>query len=308
MVRFVEGRVLSFHLASGTSLADYTAIVSAAHEERGYNPRDLYSWLVEWFANDDGSAREGLGPKEWACYEDVWRAPDGTSFVTPRQGGVVRLRDGQRVRHELPFVVTAVSGVDSGEVYVAGISGGAEVDRADHLVRWDGKRFADIETPGYVLRVRGPNPGLLYAVGRRGLLAHWDGNAWRKFLPEGVGDFSGLTVIDDDTAYASGWSGELYELSPHGCSLVARHQFPLIDVGHCAGQIYAAGLTGLSRLQGTALVPVELEGAPRRLESRGGNLLITTADRIIEMRDEQTMTSRLLFDVAGPILDAEPEE
>jgi hypothetical protein len=186
-----------------------------------------------------------------------------------------------------------------------------------HLVRWDGKRFEDIEAPGNVVNIRGPSPRHLYAVGRRGLLAHWDGNAWRKFLPESVGDFSGLTVVDDETAYASGSNGELYELSPHGCSLLARHRLPLVDVGHCGGQVYAAsfarpagaaGITGLFRLEGTALVPVKLDGAPRRFESRGGNMLITTTDHIIEMHDEKTMISRRLYDVAGPILDAEPDE
>jgi len=177
VVRFVEGRVLSFHVASGPSLVDCTAIISAVHEDRGYNPRDLYSWLVEWFPTEDGGSRERLGAKEWAGYADVWRAPDGTSFVTPDAGGVIRLRDGQRVRHELPFVVTSVSGVDSGEVYVSGISGGSEANRTHHLVRWDGKRFEDIEAPGYVLTIGGPSPQHLYAVGRRGLLAHWDGNA-----------------------------------------------------------------------------------------------------------------------------------
>src|SRR6185369_17312128 len=100
MVRFTEGRVLSFHVASGTSLTDCTAIITAVHEDRGYHVNDVFAWLVEWSSSSDAGASEFLGPKERTSYTAVWRAPDGNSFVIVDSytgGDLVQLRQGQRI-------------------------------------------------------------------------------------------------------------------------------------------------------------------------------------------------------------------
>src|SRR6185369_15986612 len=110
MVRFTEGRVLSFHVASGTSLNDCTAIITAVDEDRGFSADDVFEWLVEWFSGSDAGKSEFLGPKERIAYKSVWRAPDGNSFVIPRShsGQLVQLRRGQRITHEFPFTITSV--------------------------------------------------------------------------------------------------------------------------------------------------------------------------------------------------------
>src|SRR5881394_3195190 len=108
MVRFTEGRVLSFHLASGASIDDCAAIISAVHEQRGYHEDDVYDWLIEWAPAGDGRTDQHLGPKEDTNYKHIWRSPDRTSFVVRKYDAVIQLQAGRRIVHKIPFVVTGV--------------------------------------------------------------------------------------------------------------------------------------------------------------------------------------------------------
>lgn len=81
---------------------------------------------------------------------------------------------------------------------------------------YDGRRWREIDAPGHVGAVRGIRDDLIYAVGLQGLIARWNGSAFRVVHNPSDGNLCDVFVASDDEMYACGQDGHLMQGTVHG--------------------------------------------------------------------------------------------
>ncbi len=210
----------------------------------------------------------------------AWRAPSGAAhFSMP--GRIVEVRaqgeSVERVTHDVAGLFPEMWGRFDDEAFAWGTSS---------MLRWNGATWAPCAWPGEVYAMHGASRTQTYAVGRRGLVARWDGGAWRVMEPAHTGDLLAVHVVDEHEMYAIAKPGVILEGSALGWRV-------RVDTGRT--------LRGIAKFQGRLFVAVEGEGLyeldarnelvlvkdtfkPHQIECRG-DLLIGAREHVVRSVD-----------------------
>jgi hypothetical protein len=199
---------------------------------------------------------------------DLWRAPSGDLFASGL-GGRMHVYSGTSwnvIQTPGNSTLTCVWGFDSETNYATGDG---------FILRRDGINWTYF-TQGhgaYIDYIRGSSPSDLYAVGRAGLLLHFDGKSWQRIHVPTNADLNAVCVVDADRVYIVGDHGVVLTGSQNSWSLIDCGEIDLVDVAVYREEVYvAANDDGLLRLQGAGLVPVKHAVKPVRLRSEAGFL------------------------------------
>ena len=210
----------------------------------------------------------------------AWRAPSGAAhFSMP--GRIVEVRaqgeSVERVTHDVAGLFPEMWGRFDDEAFAWGTSS---------MLRWNGATWAPCAWPGEVYAMHGASRTQTYAVGRRGLVARWDGGAWRVMEPAHTGDLLAVHVVDEHEMYAIAKPGVILEGSALGWRV-------RVDTGRT--------LRGIAKFQGRLFVAVEGDGLyeldarnelvlvkdtfkPHQIECRG-DLLIGAREDVVRSVD-----------------------
>ena len=243
----------------------------------------------------------------------LWRAlPSGRVYVSDASQGSVHVYDdiinsdpGKVRRFDLGFAPEGIWGLDESSIFAWGIRQAGPGDQQPHLARFDGTEWKEIPSPGFfITKMHGLSADLIYAAGRNGGMARWDGRSWTVF-PMPTGEvFSDVFVAGPDEIYATGHSGSLLEGTANGWTLVTRtvdERIPYACVIKFADELFVGGgPLGLFRRRGQTeeLELVQPEAYATHFEARSGALIVTTPTRLMGSTDGQkfdsTMTDAIL--------------
>lgn len=190
--------------------------------------------------------------------------------------------------------VMGISGLDDENVFAWGMNRGAPV-----AFRFDGAGFQSVDTPGFIVAVRGSREDLLYAVGNRGLIARWDGKGFRAVESPVESTLKDLFVAGEDEMYACSVEGDLLVGTVHGWERLLEFDGELHCVAKWNGVVWiGAGKDGLFKLVDEALVLHKPRVLAQRFDARGA-LLVTAPNAIVESRDGEDFQGALLTTFEG---------
>jgi hypothetical protein len=205
-----------------------------------------------------------------AWLADLWRAPDENLYAAG-EGGAVHVFDGKtwrRIQTPERAMLSSVWGPDEEMVYATG--------EGVILQRQGGSWvYASRGHGGYIDRLRGIARDDLYAVGRFGLMLHFDGAKWERLdVPTNV-HLNGVFAVDPKTVYAVGAEGIVLVGSPGTWKALNLGEIDFVDVAEYQGRIYlAATEQGLFRLEEEQLIPIRSDVRATRLTNASGFLCV----------------------------------
>lgn len=226
----------------------------------------------------------------------IWRSPTGRVHVADAHNAEMMASTGPSPRaaawqqHALGFAPAGVWGLDDDFV----LAWGGEGDR-EKMACFDGRAWQPMPGPGdMVMKVHGPSRDLVHAVGKDGMIARWDGRAWRRVACPVVSTLASVFVVSEDELWACSHDGVLLRGSARGWAQVLDHGEALFDVVHWRGAAWvAAPFEGLLRFDGEALVNVKDNARPSFLHATPGALLAACDDRVMATRDGTSWRGRL---------------
>lgn len=296
-----------YSMVSGRSEAEYAFIGYRFLAERGFDYDYLDSWIC---IARDGLSQAARGIRGWLTA--VWLSDAGAVYASDADSGSIHRIAHHRLAQSAspPWQVDRVGGalmgvwgLDETHVYTWG-----GIGRTCHVHRFDGTRWHALPAiEGSVLSLRGCAPDCLYAVGDKGLVQRFDGNAWRPVELHSPESFTGIWVASPDEVYVCGQAGHLYELSQDGFIERAHWNAPLQDVAKFKGNVWIGGNeTGLLRLVGTS---TELEVVKPNIDAdqfdARQDLLMAAGNRIVATPDGASFTG-IGKGVLRKLLDADP--
>jgi hypothetical protein len=291
--------------ASGPSDKDCHFICLRYPEKWGFKPEHGESWV---FRAGGGMVHSLYGGRGW--FTGLWRSPKGCVYVTDSVLGVHICQDARPPNppfkvHKLDATLAGVWGLDDENVFAWGIQRNAPV-----LFRWDGSAWSDMPSPGDVVAMHGTTPKLLYAVGAGGLIAHWNGRAWKRSESPTKSVLSAVFVAAADEVYAVSTTrqgGELLRRDKKKFAEVCRGPGPLYGVAKFREDVWVgAGSHGLMKLDGGALVVAKPNIPADRLDARG-NLVISSPDGICETADGKNFTRTPVKSIASALAKTPPK-
>jgi len=159
---------------------------------------------------------------------------------------------------------------------------------------FNGDDWREIEVSGNIGAIRGIRDDLIYAVGLEGLIARWDGKAFRTVHGPTDGNLCDVFVASDDEMYACGQGGHLLQGTAHGWDVLLRHDKPLHCVARWRDEVWVGGGPGgLFKLVDGSLELFKPRALAERFDTRG-YLLVTAPNAIIETRDGSDFQGTLL--------------
>jgi hypothetical protein len=201
----------------------------------------------------------------------------------------LRLREQPWQTFQLDATLTGIWGLDDDLVFAWGMNGGAAV-----AFRFDGAGFQPVELPGFVVGMRGCRDDLIYAVGNRGLIALWDGRAFRAMQSPVASTLSDVFVASEDEMYACGTDGDLLVGTVHGWERILEFDGMLHCVAKWNDTVWVgAGQDGLFKLVDEALVLHKPRVLAQRFDTRA-SLLVTAPNAIAETRDGEDFKATLV--------------
>lgn len=223
----------------------------------------------------------------------VWRADSGeVHFAIPgelhrmRWNGASWDRDVQPV----PGVFPDLWGAWDDLAFGWGVAG---------MIRWNGVSWASIASPGDVYAVHGATRDLIFAAGRKGLFARWDGGAWRVMEPPCTDDLIAIHAAADDDVWAVTKSGALLHGTTLGLRPALEAKRPLRAVARFLGKVYVAiESEGLFTFDDGALTLVKDTFLPHQLDARR-ELLVTAREHIVGTADGATFKATTMKTTAG---------
>lgn len=206
----------------------------------------------------------GGGP---AWLSDAWMSPSGRIFAAGAMGGergvhlglpdssglVYAWRHMAEVTPREPAMVEWIWGLH--DEYVFAWGGG--LTTPPQMWLFEGRSWREIPSPGRVYGMHGTDPGLVVAVGRGGLVSRWDGADWQTLGAPSALPIQYVWVDAEDSVFAAGLDGTLYEGSTFGLAPRAYLDATIYGMarhGEGGPLCFAAGLDGLFVLD---------RGAPR---------------------------------------------
>ncbi len=230
-------------------------------------------------------------------FHGVWCSDAGDIHLAlPRSIERFAPRDGRwrRDTFAVPGIYTRLSGIDDGLSFALGL---------DDALWWNGTTWSRVPTPGPFTAVHGASRALVMAVGLRGLVARWDGAAWRAMEPLGDEDLVAVHAASDDDVWALGAKGTIYHGGVLGLRPVFRAEKKLRAIARFAGSTWVAvENAGLFRYADGALTLVKDTFKPTRLEART-ELVCTSPEMVVGTADGVTFKGVGLKRIAT-LLDA----
>jgi hypothetical protein len=285
-----DGLDYQYMLANGPSLEDCVALGWRMDPDIGISSRTMESSVIR--ISGDADAEENdivIAHAIVGLLTRLWRSESGRVYVTEGRGQVLVWKGYPKVgdsfwRFErLPAALHGIWGLDDRHVYAWGGKGEEPL-----MFAFDGTKWGRMPSPdGQVIAMHGTGPDRLWAAGNDGLLAEWNGHAWKR-VPLGTRDnIVSVFAAGDNEVYAIGYHGVILEGTKHGWSQRATG----VGAGNCIakwkGDVWvAAGAKGLQRL-----VPKKnkLECVKPNMESTWldvrQDLLITCPEMIVETKD-----------------------
>jgi hypothetical protein len=270
--------------ASGASLQACHFLLLRFDEKYGFKPDAAESWIYQKVGDVTSALRGQLG---W--YTGLWRSPGGRAYVSVSNGEILFNRDptpraapweSQRV----PATLGGIWGLDEASIFTWGLRGSAPV-----VFRFDGTAWKELPgPPGEIVGMHGMTDKLVYAVGRDGLIARWDGKGWTKIVSPARGVLSDVFVASDDEIYAVGPNRQLLQGSARGWTEILEGPGPLFGVVKWRNEVWiGAAEHGLMKLAGTKLVSVKPNIKAEKLDARDA-LLISSPQMIAGSTDGAT--------------------
>ncbi len=180
----------------------------------------------------------------------------------------------------VPGTLTGIWGLDDECVFTWGVKGGVGV-----LYRFDGRAWSEMPAPGEIGAMHGIARDRVYAVGRDGFFARWDGSRWTNVETPERGPLMDVFVAGEDEMYAVGSGGQLLRGSTRGWDELLRGAAPLWGVAKWKGEVWVAGeKRGILKLAGSTLVPVKPTLKATALDARG-ELLVSSRDVVAGTAD-----------------------
>jgi hypothetical protein len=194
---------------------------------------------------------------------DLWRMPDGRLYAAGQGGGVHSYFGGRWDVTQTPesSMLSCIWGLSEEALYAT--ADGAILRREGNVWRYFTKGHG-----AYLDYIRGSSQNDLYAVGRAGLLLHFDGLSWQRVQPPTNADLNAVCVVDPARVYIVGDHGVVLVGAKNSWSIVHAGEVDLVDVGVYQGNLYiAASDSGLLRLEGHNVVSVRRDMKPVRLRA-----------------------------------------
>jgi hypothetical protein len=253
--------------ASGPSLQQCHFLLLRFDEKYGFKPDAGESWIFQQDGKDTHALRGQLG---W--YTGLWRSPSGRAYVSVSNGEILvnpdpRPRAAPWQTQRVPATLAGIWGLNDELIFAWGLRGSDAV-----AYRFDGIGWKELPAPpGEVVGMHGTSDKLVYAAGRDGLLARWDGKGWTKAVSPARGVLSAVFVVDEDEMYAVGPNRQLLQGSTRGWTEILEGPGPLFGVAKWKNEVWVgAAEHGLMKLAGTKLVPVKPNIKAEKLDARGG--------------------------------------
>lgn len=219
----------------------------------------------------------------------LWRTPGGHVYVGETEGRVHVNRDltpgGTPWEvYELPFLVRGVWGLDDDHVFAWGVR-----DARGAMARFRGYRWDLVEPPpGFAMCLHGTGPDALVAAGHDGVVARWDGEAWRELASPTDARFRRIFAAPTGELWACTadrrlllHDGELRE--------VASWDGELRDVAVWRGEVWVAADDGLLRWSAERGLE-RISDRPARHLHAGQELLVGGRGAVRATKDGDTWT------------------
>jgi len=287
--------------ASGVSNRDCHFLVLRYEQRWGFKPDRGETWVVQC-AEETLHALYGI--VGW--FTGLWRSPAGCVYVSDSAGIVhVNLDRNPRAapwrQHNLKGALSGVWGIDDQCVLVWGLAKDKNV-----MYRWNGRAWSEMESPGYVVAMHGLKPDLIYAVGRGGLVARWDGRRWNKCVTHSTAMLSAVFVAGPDEMYAVGAGGVMLEGSSSGWKELLTGPGPMFGVAKFKGEVWVgAAEHGLMKLVKNKLKAVKPDIKAEILDARV-DLLISSPKAIVGTADGATFRGTPVAAVEKIFADRKP--
>lgn len=167
-----------FREVSGTRVDDCVLLADRWDDSFGWSQDMAESWIVQ---SRGGQLHLLLGQVGWIT--GVWRSPGGNVYATENrvQGSQLLISGStdpiapQWQRFPAPTGMNGIWGLDDQHIFAWGGRHGQ-----DCVLRWNGRQWSPMPSPGEVVGMHGLRPDLIYAVGHGGLIARWDGGRWTQ--------------------------------------------------------------------------------------------------------------------------------
>ncbi len=281
-----------YYAVSGSAVDDCCFLGVRYPEDEDFRVEEGESWLLAARAAADDEVEVWLVQGTTRALNGVWRSPSGKVFIVDDTGNVFSFHrvepnvSPRREQHELPTSLTGIWGLDDSFVLAWGYG-----PREDSPVfRWDGTRWDSIGTPRMnVQSIHGCSPAEVWAVGREGRTARWDGHVWTSHPSPVQESLVSVWVTSPDERWAVGNGGSLLEGRQQGWIRAAQSEdgWPLQAVARFQGETWiAAGAAGLLRRVGHSqrLEVVRKSFWPYALDARG-QLLMAARDCVVSTSD-----------------------
>jgi hypothetical protein len=199
--------------------------------------------------NDEVDITRVLKWKNWLTA--IWRSPAGVVYVSGatsravhRFDDVYDLAGRPPVDAVLDAALEGIWGLDDRHLYAWGTRRGARGDLEHPVFHGDGQRWVELPAPGpAVIDLQGDAPDRIYAVGYDGLVARWDGHAWRREAVPTREVLCCVHVAGADEVYACGHGGSVLAGRGGDWTKIAEIDggLPAFAVAKFKGALYVAG-------------------------------------------------------------------
>jgi len=238
-----------YYSVSGYTLDDCCYLGQRYDDKRGYQADEDECWVIVHSLDEDGDFATQVTLGTTALLSQLWRSPSGAVYVCDVSEGEINVNpdlnaDDSSKRwkeYDLGVTLAGVWGLDDKFV----LTWGSTFEGQHHLFCFDGKKWKGLPAPEFAIRaIHGPERNFLYAVGREGGVARWDGKTWKTFPTPTDEVLTSVFVAGADEYYATGAKGILLEGSAHGWGKLAScplPKMPLIGVAKWKGELWVGG-------------------------------------------------------------------
>lgn len=244
---------------------------------------------------------------ERARVRSLHRLPSGRLYLAAfADGGVWRSTRHDNLDWE-PMGLPPMQGLFAldDECVMAWTGRGTGLEQDFHL--WNGARFDPIPSPpARVMAMHGVAPDWIVAVGFEGMIARWDGRAWRPWTVSLRGALGSIHVVSPDEMYATGPAGVLLEGSQYGWAVRAPTLGSAVSVTKLGVDVLVGDpVLGLLRLEQDRLVPLPV-AHPWQVHAGDGALLMTETQAFAETRDFESVRRITVLDLEYALRDRAP--
>lgn len=248
---------------------------------------DRENW-VSYIYDHPAITRKGkLLYEEDVWLTDLWRSPTGRLYAAAEGGAIHIFENGawRVAQTQERSMISSAWGLDDENVWATG---------EGVILRQQGRRwtYSARDYDVYIDRIHGVAADDLYAVGRRGLMLHWDGSAWRRIEVATNMDLNAVHSVSSDRVYAAGAEGVALAGAGEEWEVFRTDEdIDFLDVVAFQGRIYLAGShRGLFTLEDGEFTPVRDDIRASRLRA-DSTALCVAGDLSIHRFDGTTWQS-----------------